>query len=1579
MLADWTEASTWSSLVGGVQTDGTEALATSDSSLSPAQGVGPRSFNVTSSLQEWSYAPTANRGWVLVMPTGTAYWEFQSSEFVGGRPPILAVDWTAPTNGTFAFSSATYSVNEGAGTVTIEVKRTDGGVGAVSVNYAATSGTATDGQDFTAVSGTLDFAANEFTKTFTIVINNDTLVENDEIINLTLSNPTGGAVLGTPATAVVTIVDNDGPGILQFSTDNYSVNEDAGTATITVNRVRASDGMVTVDFAATKGSATAGVDFMATTGTLTWANGDATPKTFTITIINDIVLETPERILLTLSNPTGGATLGNPSRAFLTIIDNEPPFTFREGVAGYSGTQDAELRSGEPTTPRGNEQTISVDLSDGGSITQGLLRFDNIFGDGPNQIPFGSTIIQGTLTFQATSGSDGRISIHRMLVNWDESSTWSSFGGDGIQANNVEASSAEDGFLFPATGTGPRNIIVIDALQAWSNGAGNFGWVFLNNSTDGWDFASSENTNIDLRPRLSVLAAPPTPGTLNFSEANYTIDESGTSVTVTVTRSLGTVGTVTVEYAATSGTATAGEDFTAVSGTFTFAPGETSKTFTITITNDTVAEADETITLTLSNPTGGAGLGEVSDATVTILDDDGPGVLQFSAPTFTVNENGGAAVLTVSRTRGSVGTVTVEYAATSGTAVAGSDFTDATGTVTFAPGETSKTITIPIVDDGLDETFHETATFTLRNPTGGATLGSQASTVLTIIDNERSLIIQEGFNGYAGTQDTTLEAANPGTAQGTGGTIVADLEDNGLQVQGLLRFDNLFGTGPNQIPPNATIHAATLTVQVTDESNGLISLHRMLVTWNENSTWNSLDNGVQLVTEAALFPDNQPISLDGVTGPRSFDVTSSLQAWRAGAPNFGWVFLNTTTDGWDIQSSEAANGLQRPRLEVVYTAEPAPTPLQVTSFTGSANGFTVGFNQPFDHSVVNVFGSASDPLGLPDVVVTGPGGAVAGSLVVNPVNTGVNSPFAGVLTFLPTGGPLAPGTYEVTLRSAANGFKNLYGGLLLDGNGDGTAGDNYTNTFTVAAPAAGARVVSLPNFVRGPNQAVNVATGIPLRLSEGQGVTAVSLQIRYDPALLNLTSATALPAGSSVTFNTNTPGVAQVTFTSPTPLAAGAVDFMRLNATVREDAPYGSKHVLDLVNVTINAGAIPAVEDDGLHIVSYLGDTNGSGNYESADAVLVQRYSAGMEAGFAAFRMADPTLIADITQDGQVNADDATAAMQLAAGTPVQGVPPRPATPAAPIPGGADPRLYIPTTLAGAIGETVTVPVLLEVTDPAGASATGVDVALRYDASRFAVSNLRLGGLLAGFAATFNAQTPGELRLVAFAARGPELAFGASGALFLVDFTVLPGAAAGASSINLVAALAGTTTGIFGNDLRPLTLVPAPTDGADDPVDGLFTVTAAEPVSGGDRVSDLSPAPGQDGLGSRSAALALVLDETGERTGQALDGNSAPGQDGLDSGSAALALVLAATGERTSQALGGNLGGGTAADASDEFFRSYGSNGAGVADPVFLPLVLRGVADAERAGDEVTEGSEGGDGSDWLDVHALFGSLGDRG
>lgn len=114
------------------------------------------------------------------------------------------------------------------------------------------------------------------------------------------------------------------PGTLGFSLANYAVNEGAGSATIAVQRAGGADGAVSVHYAATAGSATAGQDFTAVSGTLSWADQDAAAKTFTVPVINDTVVESTETVLLALSSPTGGAALDTTHKsATLSIQDND--------------------------------------------------------------------------------------------------------------------------------------------------------------------------------------------------------------------------------------------------------------------------------------------------------------------------------------------------------------------------------------------------------------------------------------------------------------------------------------------------------------------------------------------------------------------------------------------------------------------------------------------------------------------------------------------------------------------------------------------------------------------------------------------------------------------------------------------------------------------------------------------------------------------------------------------------------------------------------------------------------------------------------------------------------------------------------------------------------------------------------------------------------------------------------------------------------------------------------------------------------------------------------------------------------
>jgi hypothetical protein len=208
---------------------------------------------------------------------------------------------------------------------------------------------------------------------------------------------------------------------------------------------------------------------------------------------------------------------------------------------------------------------------------------------------------------------------------------------------------------------------------------------------------------------FSQCKAASAPGTLKFNTATYSKSEDGGAATITVTRTGGSGGAVSVQYATTDGTAKAGQDYATASGTLNFADGETFMTFDVQLTNDSVDEPDETVQLTLTNVAGGATLGQPSTATLTITDEDAAAQASIGDATVTEGNSGTAdAVFTVTLSAASGQSVSVLFSTADGTASGGADFDPVSGTLTFAPGETSKTVTVQVkgdMDVEPDETF----------------------------------------------------------------------------------------------------------------------------------------------------------------------------------------------------------------------------------------------------------------------------------------------------------------------------------------------------------------------------------------------------------------------------------------------------------------------------------------------------------------------------------------------------------------------------------------------------------------------------------------------------------------------------------------------------------------------------------------------------------------------------------------------------------------------------------------------------------------------------------------------------------
>ena len=291
---------------------------------------------------------------VLGTPTGLVRWGTNGLAFTtlpnifnspGSTSQIYLVRSTLVSNAeaiasSLQFSAANYNTFEGTGNaINVTVTRTGGVTGAVTVNYATGGGTATPGTDYTPVSGTLSFADGELTKTFNVTILDDNLYEGatPETIGLTLSSQTGDVTLGSQKTATLTIQDNDGrPSIIPV---NLSVPEgQSGTtnAQFTVRLSNASVETISINYATADNTATAGVDYVAASGTLTFQPGEL-QKTIPLQINGDTVEETDERFFINFSNPVNVNFFNG--NGFVTIIDDErpliqfaaPEFTASEG------------------------------------------------------------------------------------------------------------------------------------------------------------------------------------------------------------------------------------------------------------------------------------------------------------------------------------------------------------------------------------------------------------------------------------------------------------------------------------------------------------------------------------------------------------------------------------------------------------------------------------------------------------------------------------------------------------------------------------------------------------------------------------------------------------------------------------------------------------------------------------------------------------------------------------------------------------------------------------------------------------------------------------------------------------------------------------------------------------------------------------------------------------------------------------------------------------------------------------------------------------------------------------------------
>lgn len=250
----------------------------------------------------------------------------------------------------------------------------------VTVQYTTVNGTATGGAsctgstDFQTQAGALTFAPTETSKTVTVPVCGDAVIEADETFRVDLSTPVNAAILDGQGTG--TIQNDDVAGAISFTAATATAQENGGSVTVTVQRSGGAASGITVQYGTGDVTAQAGQDYTATTGTLTFGAGEST-RTVTVPIRDDSNTEPAETFTVTLANPQGGATLGTPAVITVTIVDTSVPASPLQGQddtdPSRKNTQESkdvketqEQQQQRERTNRGNRDDIATE----GNVTE---------------------------------------------------------------------------------------------------------------------------------------------------------------------------------------------------------------------------------------------------------------------------------------------------------------------------------------------------------------------------------------------------------------------------------------------------------------------------------------------------------------------------------------------------------------------------------------------------------------------------------------------------------------------------------------------------------------------------------------------------------------------------------------------------------------------------------------------------------------------------------------------------------------------------------------------------------------------------------------------------------------------------------------------------------------------------------------------------------------------------------------------------------------------------------------------------------------------------------------------------------
>jgi uncharacterized delta-60 repeat protein/uncharacterized repeat protein (TIGR01451 family) len=1065
-----------------------------------------------------------------------------------------------------SLSDVAYQRNEDApdGVATIPILRVGSTRGTASaLFFTTTNGTALPFTNYIPTTNIVTFAPGQSSNIVQIPVIHDPTAQGDRTVQLELTNAVS-AFLFSPSTALLTILDVERlPGKIMFGQTNYLVNEAAGSLLVTVVRTNGHSGSVSVQFSTVQGTALPGVKYVTTNGTLTFVDGE-TNKSFTVPIINNNTADGDVSFSLNLFNVGGGASITGPTNVPVTIIDDETGFLFAS--PSYVGSESAGTVSLTVLRQGNTNSALTVHYS----TTNGLVITTNIMNGVTNvSTNIGAIaginyvgVTNGTLSFTNGESAKGFAIqlLHTNAVTGDlpfnvslfnpqapaqlvapatatvvvlDSESWFLFTNTILptfkSATNllvtVVRSNANTGQLTVGFGTTNGTAVAgvdytpVSGTLVFSNGVAmrSFSVPIINNLLIQGDkyftvyVTNATPTNIAslLTPsRADVWITNDVSG-VSYSSSFYSVNENGVSAPITVTRSGYTSNTVSVDFSTSDGSAVAGVNYLANSGTLVFTNGETTKVFQVFVRDDGVVTEDNTVLLSLNNVQGNATLVNPPSATLDIHEVDGSLILP--AGSVLSSETG-----PVNGVIDSNETVTVQLA-----------LRNASGSNTLNLQATLLT-NANILPSGLQSQNY--GSLLVRGPSAFrpfsfkamGTNGQPIAVTLALKDGG-TVFSNAVFNFTLGNPAVTFSnnaaiVINDATNATPYPSMIHVSEVNGVVAKATVTVSNLYHTWPGDIDM-LLVSPAGQKSYLMAKCGGGNSISRVTLTFD--------DSGSPLGSGVIVSGTNHPTSLAAVTpafpipappGP----YNTNLAAFNGGNPNGDWVLY--VFDDSPVNTGIISNGWSLKLTPGV----PAAADIGLSMLASSSN-IVAGNSVTFTIGVTNYGPSTASNVVVSDTL------PVSAIYVSSSAGGSTNVP--GLVTW-PLSGTLP-----------ANSFTNLSVTVQLNTPGSATNSVGFTAGTTDANPDDDAAVVVV-NVAAPTADLVLSMVGVPNPVLLGNYVTNTLTVSNAGPATAIAVGLTnTIPAAAS--FSSATPaGYTQVgnvvTFGNLGSLASGA----RTNVTI---------------------------------------------------------------------------------------------------------------------------------------------------------------------------------------------------------------------------------------------------------------------------------------------------------------------------------------------------------------------------------------------------------------------------------------------